>query len=301
MPTSRTLHIDGHTIGALSFNEDQPGLPQAVFLHGIMSSLRFWVAGQTPIFTERFTWHALSLPGHYPGAFPPGFCRADLTPETITDVLAGAIRQLTGGQPALIVGHSTGGFAAVALAARHPELVQAVISVSGFAHGRWTGVLGLMQGLARAGLLGDALFRANLRLMASSRALFQSSATLYTADRDAFASHPLMSRTIDTLYEDTQQLDSSAMAHYFARMPDIDITGWLPKVSAPLLAITGDHDPIVPPQQSSLIAGHVQHGELTVLRGSGHVPMAERDAEYVAAVTAWAERLEAGDLAPLYA
>lgn len=53
--------------------------------------------------------------GHYPATFPAGFQTATLTPELITRLLITAIRSLTDGQPAILVGHSPGGFAALVI------------------------------------------------------------------------------------------------------------------------------------------------------------------------------------------
>jgi pimeloyl-ACP methyl ester carboxylesterase len=39
------------------------------------------------------------------------------------------------------------------------------------------------------------------------------------------------------------------MLLYFRRMPDIDITPLLPRITAPTLALTGDADPIVRPRR----------------------------------------------------
>lgn len=289
MTTHHELEIEGHKLVALGFHEQRSG-PTAIFLHGIASSPAFWIAGQTPVFDQRFRWYALSLPGHYPAALPAGFRRADLTAETLARVLAEAVRRLAGGAPALLVGHSTGGFAALAIAAVAPELVRSVISVSGFVQGRWGGPLGALQWLARRGPPGEVLLAANFRLMGSSLALYRAAVRLYTADARAFFAFDATDSTFRATLPDLQRLDTRAMAHYFARMPDIDISGWLPRIQAPVLALTGDRDPIVPPAQARLIADGVPEGRLALLPGAGHIPMAERAGDYSRLVTAWAEQ-----------
>lgn len=289
MTTHHQLEIDGHRLVALGFHEERPR-PVAVFLHGIASSPVFWAAGQTPVFNQRFRWYALTLPGHYPAAFPAGFQRADLTAEMLACLLAEAVRRLAGGEPALLVGHSTGGFAALAIAAVAPELARSVISVSGFVQGRWGGPLGLLQQLARRGPAGETLLAANFRLMGSSLALYRAAVRLYTADARAFFAFAATEPTFRATLPDLQRLDARAVAHYFARMPDIDIAGWLPRIQAPVLALTGDRDPIVPPDQARLIAARVPNARLALLPGAGHMPMAERPDDYARLVTAWSEQ-----------
>lgn len=287
------LCIDGHKLVAFGFNEEKPGTP-VIFLHGIGASPRFWTAGQMPLFRDNFRWYALTLPGHYPAAFPEGFQRADLTAERIARLLSEAICQLVGNQPVLLVGHSTGGFASLDIAAHRPELVKAVICVSGFAEGKWAGILGIQQWLARRGPVGEMLFRLNLRTSSLTPGIYGFIARFYTADRRALYAYPDTRAAIDAMYADAVWLDRYAMAHWFNRMPDVDITPLLPRISAPVLALAGDQDPIVPPAQAHLIAERVQHGKLALLPGTGHMPMAERPTEYARAITEWMQTESGG-------
>jgi pimeloyl-ACP methyl ester carboxylesterase len=280
------LCIDGHKLVAFGFNEDKSGTP-VIFLHGISSSPRFWTTAQMPPFRDDFRWYALTLPGHYPAAFPEGFRRADLTADMIVRVLGEAIQQLVGNQSVLLFGYSTGGFAALDIAAHWPELVKAVICVSGFAEGKWTGVLGLMQRLARRGPVGEVLFRLNMRTSSLTPGIYRFMARFYAADARALYAYPDTRAAIDAGYRDALHLNTHAMAHWFNRMPDVDITPLLPRISAPVLALAGDRDPIVPPAQARLIAERVQRGTLVLLPGAGHLPMAELPADYAKAITEW--------------
>mgnify|MGYP006292407749 CR=1 FL=1 len=53
-----------------------------------------------------------------------------------------------------------------------------------------------------------------------------------------FRRHPHFDPSINATHPAFKELNLGAMAHYFARTPDIDITGWLPRISAPLLVET---------------------------------------------------------------
>ncbi len=292
-----TLEIEGHTLAALAFNEDKVGTP-FVFIHGITSSPQFWVEGQTPVIDDNYRWYSLSLPGHYPATLPPGFAPENLTAEMMARVLSEAVRRLTGGEPAVLVGHSTGGFSALAIAAHAPELAHSVVSISGFARGKWTGMLGLLQWLARRGAIGKALFKANMTLLKKSLDLYYSSLRFYAADVEALYAYPGLRSIIRALYEDLQHLDLDVMHTYFKRMPEIDITGWLERVAAPTLAVAGEKDPIVPPAQARAIAERVQQGEFRLVEGAGHLPMTERPNAYHGTVNTWIEKiLENGNVA----
>jgi pimeloyl-ACP methyl ester carboxylesterase len=200
-----------------------------------------------------------------------------------------AIKELVGERPAILVGHSTGGFAALNVAAYAPVLVQGVCSVSGFAHGRWTGALGVLQRLARLGPVGRALFRLNFRALARSRALYRASLRLYAADRRALYAHPDLEPFIELNHPAVEGLDPDAMLTWFYRIPEVDITPLLPQITAPTLVMVGDQDPIVPPAQSHLIAARVPNSELVVFEGAGHLPTTERPRAYQQVLTEWLE------------
>ncbi|MBI1280545.1 MAG: alpha/beta fold hydrolase [Anaerolineaceae bacterium] len=285
MPCRHEFMIEGHTIVALEYNAHKTGTP-AILIHGIMSSVGFWPE-EGHIFDEQFHWYSLSLPGHYPAVFPKDFRHEDLSAEMIARVMATAIRQLVGDQPVLLVGHSTGAFAALAVAAQAPEMVNGVISVGGFAEGKWGGLLSLLQRQARMGAAGEAMFRLNVKSGVLHPRMAYYLSSFYAADKRAYFNYPNMYYSIQEQFVYSKHLDPYAMAHYFNRMPDINITEWLPLVKAPTLVISGDKDPIVPATQSALIASKVTNGDLVMVAGAGHMVMMERAAIYSQTINEW--------------
>lgn len=283
----RYLKVGEHRMAAYPFNEDTSGIP-LVFIHGITSSPNFWRFGQTEYIRQHRRWYSLTLPGHNPAVFPAGFYKGALTGEMIAQVTANAIEQLTGGQPAIVAGHSTGGFAALAVAATRPELVAGVISISGFAKGYWTGALRVLQLFAR--YRAEALFRANFRLLNTSSQVYWQALRVYAADVRALYSDPALVQVLPHLFADAQKLSIDSMLAYFRHMPDIDITSWLSRIHVPTLVVAGDRDPIVPHNQAGIIANQIPNSELQLLRGCGHVPMSERRDEYHALITDWVKQ-----------
>lgn len=277
--------IERHRIVALEYNAHKVGTP-AILIHGILSSVGFWPE-EGHIFHDQFHWYSLSLPGHYPAVFPDGFRHENLSAETIARVLIKSIQQLVGNQPVLLVGHSTGAFAALAIAAQAPEMVRGIISVGGFAQGKWGGLLRLLQWQARMGRAGEAMFRMNVRSGVLYPRIALALSSFYAADKWAYFSYPNIYRSIQEQFVYSKHLDPYAMAHYFNRMSDIDISDWLPRITAPTLVITGDKDPIVPSLQSALIASSVAHGELAMVAGAGHMVMMERPEVYTQTVNEW--------------
>ncbi|MBN2005399.1 MAG: alpha/beta hydrolase [Anaerolineae bacterium] len=282
------LHIDGHQLAALCLNPDEAGEP-VILLHGITSSIYAWPL-QPPCVLVQGPCYSLSLPGHFPATFPADLPPEALTAEMIARLLSTAIRELVGDRPVTLIGHSTGGFAALAAAAYAPALARRVVSVSGFAQGHWTGALGLYQKLVRSGAPGRTVYKAIYKLAGLSPALLQAAMRIYVADARAFYAYPDLPDMMRNAYPAFKQLDLEAMIYYFGRMPEIDISDWLPRITATTLALTGDRDPIVPPTQAQQIAGLVKGAELAVIAGAGHLPFAERASEYNSVLSRWLAR-----------
>jgi pimeloyl-ACP methyl ester carboxylesterase len=265
-------------------NPDTPGRP-IILLHGITNSVYVWVTDT--VFREYGPCYALSLPGHYPAAFPPGFGQEMITPEMIAHVLAAAIRQLVREQSVILVGHSTGGFAALATAAHTPEIVQRVIGLAAFAQGKWGGCYGILQWMARRGPIGRLLWKVVSKIVPSHRALFRQFWRIAVADPRTLYAHPHFETLVDSMYPSVKRLDLDTMVQYFSVMPDIDISPLLPRITAPTLALAGDRDPIVPPAQSYLIAGKVPNADLAVVKGAGHMLFLENPSECQRVVNGW--------------
>lgn len=127
-----------------SVAEDQPAVPQIhtidigkgialhyvdegsgialVFVHGSLSDGGYW-AGQTGAFSKHYRAIAYSRRYDYPNVNPatPGYSAI-----VDSDDLAALIRTLSLGR-VVVIGHSYGALAALFLAARHPELVRALV------------------------------------------------------------------------------------------------------------------------------------------------------------------------------
>ena len=140
----KTLEIEGHRMAVRLVWPGDVGIP-VFFLHGIGGSINFWTPGLTLLFQGIGPCYSLSLPGYFPAVFPQDLPAACLTAELIARLVSGTIQKTVGSRKVLLVGHSTGGFAALSTGIYHPEVVAGIVSIAGFAHGRWNGVLGFCQ------------------------------------------------------------------------------------------------------------------------------------------------------------
>ena len=280
------ISVDGHQLAAVCLNPGAPGEP-VILLHGITSSISFWQTNPAPYLLELGPCYALSLPGHFPALAPDEFKSGRLTTERLVSLLESGIRQLVGEGPVTLVGHSTGGFCALALAARYPERVRRLVSISGFARGRWTGILGLYQRATHLGWVGETYFKTMFRLLMPHHSFYRWAMQFYAADARALYAHPDVNEAVQRNFPSYYQLDLDAILPYFRHMPRIDITSQLPAIQAPALIIAGNRDPIVPPAQSYLIAKHISRASLVMLPGAGHLPFLERPLDYHRQVSDW--------------
>ncbi|RPJ27250.1 MAG: alpha/beta hydrolase [Chloroflexi bacterium] len=294
MDKSLEIEIEGHRLTAVLTHSDNSGIP-VFFLHGITGSPYFWTPELTSPFQHLGSCYSLSLPGHFPAVLPRGFPAACLTPELIARLIAGAIQKTVGNRKVLLVGHSTGGFAALSTAIYYPEAVAGIISIAGFCRGQWTGALGLMQWLVRQGSIGRAVFKKTYRLGGVNRAIFRMFWHVYVNDHMALSRHPGFATVVNTTFPGLQKLDLDAMLSYFTVMPQIDITPCLSKITIPTCLIAGDKDPIVPPKQSAIMAEKITTARRVVVKGAGHLTFFERPMEYRRAIDSWLTEFQ-----PLY-
>jgi pimeloyl-ACP methyl ester carboxylesterase len=288
------ITVGDHELFALVFNEELKTRP-VIFLHGVTASIRSWTSHQPSYLCDCLTWYSLSLPGHYPGKFADDFTAKDFNADTLAEITASAIRGLTGGEPAILVGHSTGGFMALNVARYAPDLVHSVASISGFGWGKWRGFIGLNQRMFRRGILGDLMFNAEWMTASSIRGVYRNAQRLGIVDEEELYDDPLLAQLLSRTHRDFRRHDREAMAYYFRYMPDIDITDQLDKIKVPVMVMTGSDDPFVDPDQSEQIANATNSEDYYILKGLGHFPMLEWREVYDEFLSRWLMKVTQDD------
>ena len=260
----------GHVVAADVHLRDDPR-PPVVFLHGILTTVA--VAADLFAAPERESWIALSLPGHYPGRLAPGTRPEALDADRFADLVEAAITAVVGGRPVIAVGWSTGAFAALALAARHPQRVAAVASLAGFARGsRLTGSIAWLAWLAR-GTIGAAGLQSGL--WAAGRLPWLHHAIVRTCVADHDAAVALPPDVVRGLQREFAHHSAADLAVVLAALPTLDIDDRLHHIQAPAWIAAGGRDPLVPLDEARKLAAGIRAATLRVYETGGHLVFQE--------------------------
>lgn len=198
---------------------------------------------------------------------------------TINDLAddAAAVLQALGVQRTHVLGISLGGFVALQLTLRHPELVEKLVLIStsagGSTHVPPSQQMMEMLGRSRQGVEIGELARSNYRLiMAPGYA----------------ESHP---EELEKVAEIARYRPSSAQAYLRQLQATLthDASQELDRIQVPTLVIHGDVDPLVVPENGEYLAQHIKGAKHIVYHNVGHVPIIECPEEFNRDILAFLE------------
>ncbi|GGO71958.1 alpha/beta fold hydrolase [Nonomuraea cavernae] len=264
------LNVDG---GRLAYEVSGEG-PLIVLAHG-MGDGRGAFRHLAPLLVEAgHRVAAMDIRGHGESSVGwPSYTRTDVAGD-----LAALIRHLGG--PAVVVGHSFSGGSATIVAARHPELVSAVVELGPFTRAQKIDLGGLLRnprhrsGMTR--LMGAALFR---------------SAGLWKSYLDV--AYPGVKPADHTEYVTALQADlrrpgRMAVVGKMGQSAPVDAGECLAGVRCRALVVMGRQDPDWPDPEAEangIVAGMAPGvGRVAMIEGAGHYPHAQYPAEVAHAV-----------------
>lgn len=242
--------------GALSYRTAGQG-PTVVFLHGLAGNSLSWVR-QFPALSAGYrvvAWDA------------PGFGRSDVVApdvEVFAETLGDLLDHLDGG-PAALVGHSMGGVVAARFAARHPDRVtHLVLSCTHAGYGEPAD--SPIQPRAEQRVRELAAVGADEYGRIRARGLFPAG----FADKDAME---LAARVASEARPDGI-LCSTRMLQLADNRPI------LPRLTMPVLVITGGKDPVVKPDLRDELRTLTPMARRVEMPGLGHAPYLEDPGAY---------------------
>ncbi len=211
----------------------------------------------------------------------------DAPPETYTHAqlaadAEGLRRHLGLGRIALL-GTSYGGFIALEYALRYGGALAGLILVGTAAsndHHAAAKANALRSG--RPGIepaMLDRLFGGRVRDNADFRRSYAAIAPLYSPHFDP--------ATLEARLDDTPFRYETHNRLFGHELPRYDLRPRLGEIAAPALVMCGRHDWICPPAESELLARGIPDAQLVVFEGSGHGPMRDENAAFLAEMRAF--------------
>ena len=259
-PAVETADIGGRKICYVGAGQDGDVV---LLVHGYGGDRNSWLFLQEPL-AARHRVYALDLPGHGTSDKDVG----DGSVGILADALLGVLDAI-GAERAHLVGHSLGGAAAVAAAARDPRRISSLtlIAPSGFGSAINAGYL---RGFA------DAQTRRELKPVVGqlfadeglvTRQLVEDLLAYKRLDGVDEALHALADTLLDG---DAQRGDPATAAAQVAALGG----------AVPVTVVWGRADRIIPAAQAEAVPGAVRR----LIDGAGHMPHMERPAEVQAAI-----------------
>ncbi|MGA2057868.1 MAG: alpha/beta fold hydrolase [Bradyrhizobium sp.] len=173
----------------------------------------------------------------------------------VADRMAEAVRDAAAGQQPIVLGNGYGGFVALQMAIRHPDVASKLI-------------------LADCGAAFSEAGREAFRNMAAASKARGLAAITDVAMRRLFApefqaAHPdlMAGRREAFLKTDPEVLQAAC-----AQLAELDLRPELSKVKMPVLVLVGEHDEATPPPMSHELAALLPNARLKIIPGCAHVP-----------------------------
>ena len=182
----------------------------------------------------------------------------------IADRMAEFVREL--GQPVRLLGNGYGGFVALQMTLRHPDLVSRLVLADAgacFTEAGRAAFRGMAAGATAKGLEGIAEV-AMRRLFAPD--FHEANPALVAARRARF-----LASKLETVVDACGQLAA------------MDLRPDLARATMPVLVVVGSQDEATPPAMSEEAAHLLPNATLTVLDGLAHVPQLQDPARFLAA------------------
>jgi 3-oxoadipate enol-lactonase len=203
----------------------------------------------------------------------PGFGRSAATLGDLPSVagrMAEAVREVATGDKPVLLGNGYGGFVALQMIIRHPDIASRVI-------------------LADCGAKFSEPGRDAFRAMAAAAEAKGLEAIAETAMRRLFA--PDFQAANPTLMSERRsaflRTDVDVFRSACIELAGLDLLGELGKVTVPALVLVGDQDEATPPPMSRELAAGLPNAQLVILPGCAHVPQLQAPQAFLAAAEAF--------------
>jgi pimeloyl-ACP methyl ester carboxylesterase len=261
--------------GPASFHvEVQGDGPPLLLIQGLGYAVWAW-REQIPALSRRWRVIAFDNRGTGRSFKPPGPYSLEMLADD-----AAAVLHAHADEPAHVLGISLGGYVAITLALRHPELVRSLVlgmTSAGGADATPVPESTTSVWLANAGKTPEEYARATMWL---------SFAPGWSDEHPREYEELLRSRLEHPTPPECWRAQYDAGSEYVRRGAPVD------EISVPTLVIHGDADRIVPVANGRVLARRLPEARLVELPGRGHLAFLEAPDEFNNAVVSFLEEVE---------
>jgi 3-oxoadipate enol-lactonase len=242
-------------------NAAQSGQGPALFLFHSLLSDRASFDTIVPKLSQSYRVIVPELPG-FGGSQAVGGNIAD-----VADRMAEAVRDAAGDDEVIVLGNGYGGFVALQMAIRRPEIAAKFI-------------------LADCGAAFSESGREAFRNMAAASKAKGLSVITDVAMRRLFApefqeKHPDLMRDRREAFLRT---DPEVFRAACAALAELDLRPQLAQVKVPVLVLVGEHDEATPPPMSRELAAGLPQARLKIIPGCAHVPQLQSPGVFLDAI-----------------
>jgi pimeloyl-ACP methyl ester carboxylesterase len=206
----------------------------------------------------------------------------DLSLRAMGRDVAAVLEAATPNRPAVVVGHSMGAMAILAMAEQRPELfgprVVGVALLGAASSDLLRGAMGSVTELLRPRL--GTFSMAARRVDRLRRAVLASPSDVSGAITRMTQFGPEAPRhLVDHIVSLAEKAPTEVWTDGLAGLMEMDLRHALPRVRVPALVVVGEHDRVTPPATAVELVGGLPDARLVVIEHAGHMAMLERPAE----------------------
>jgi pimeloyl-ACP methyl ester carboxylesterase len=252
-----------------------PTSPVMVFVHGFSLDMTTWLEQWLDLSIEaRCVLMDLRSHGRSERA-----AHGDLSLGAMGRDVGAVLHAVSPERPAVVVGHSMGGMAILAMAEQRPELfgtqVCGVVLIGTASSDLLRGAMGSVTELLRPRLgtiaaAAERVDRVRKAVLASPADLSGALARLTQFGPDAPRA------VVDHVVGLARRTSSEVWTDGLAELMEMDLRHAIPRMRVPALVVVGEHDRVTPPAAAVALAGALPQGRLAIIEGAGHIPMLER-------------------------
>ena len=271
-----------------------PKAPLLLFVHGFSLDMTTWHEQWIDLSVD-FRCVLMDQRGH---GRSDRAAHGDLSLRAMGRDVGAVLDAIAPDRSAIVVGHSMGGMAAIALAEQRPELfgprIGGLVLVGSSSADLLKGAMGSITELLRPRLgtfsaAARRVDRLRKAVMASPGDIRAAAVRLTQFGPEAPA------HLVEHVVGLAERASSELWTDGLAGLMEMDLRHALPRVKVPALVVVGEHDRVTPPANAVELAGALPDARLVVINGAGHMPMLERPVELDRAIRKFARTIGTND------